>query len=88
MIIPCADAVTEHLSLHQDELNDRYLFPGVPQQGRMVGLMDKTTMIEMAAERGIYAPPVWILPDDFDQVTFPCITKGYMSSHGGGNRIL
>lgn len=88
VIIPCADAVTEHLNLHLDDLSERYLFPGVPQQRRMVELMDKTIMIEMAAERGIYAPPVWNLPTDLDKVTFPCITKCHVSSHGGKSDIV
>lgn len=88
VIIPCADAVTEYLNLYLNELNERYLFPGVPQQGNMVKLMDKTTMIEMAAKRGIYAPPVWNLPADVDKVSFPCITKCYVSSHGGKSDIV
>ena len=88
VIIPCADAVTEHLNLHIEELGVRYIFPGVPQQGRMVELMDKITMIEMAAKREIYAPPVWYLPDDVDKVTFPCITKCHVSSHGRKSDIV
>lgn len=88
VIIPCADAITEHLNLHIDELAGRYIFPGVLQRGRMVELMDKTTMITMAAKREIYAPPVWNLPDDIDKVTFPCITKCHVSSHGGKSDIV
>lgn len=88
VIIPCADSVTEHLNLHLGELNERYTFPGVPQQGRMVELMDKTTMIEMAGKRGIYAPTVWRLPADVAEVNFPCITKCHVSSHGGKSDIV
>lgn len=88
VIISCADAVTEHLNLHYDELSDRYILPGVPNQGKMAELMDKTTMIKMAAKRGINAPTVWELPADRNKVTFPCITKCYISSHGGKSDIV
>lgn len=88
VIISCADAVTEHLNLHLSELENHYYISGVPKQGMMVDLMDKTTMIEMAAKRGIYAPTVWNLPADRDKVTFPCITKCYISSHGGKSDIV
>lgn len=88
IVISCADAVTEQLNIHLDALSDRYILPGVAQQGLMVELMHKTTMIEMAAKRGIYAPSVWNLPDDIDKVTFPCITKCHVSSHGGKSDIV
>lgn len=88
IIISCADAVTEHLNIHSGELYHRYIIPGIPKQGMMVELMDKTTMIEMAEKRGIYAPPVWNLPIDVDKVTFPCITKCHVSSHGGKSDIV
>lgn len=88
IIISCADAVTEHLNLHHDCLSTRYIFPGVPHQGKMVELMDKTTMISMAAKRGVFAPQVWSLPLDKDKVTFPCITKAHVSSHGGKSDIV
>lgn len=84
VIISCADVVTEHLNMHHDQLSKRYLLPGVQQQGRMVKLQDKTTMIAMAARHGIHAPHIWTLPNDIGRVTFPCITKSYVSSHGGG----
>lgn len=82
IIISCADYVTEHLNLHQNRLSVRYIMPGVAKQGQMQTLMDKTTMIEMAAQRNIKAPEVWRLPNDYGKVTFPCITKPYVSSHG------
>lgn len=88
IIISCADAVTEHLNLYRDRLSERYILPGVPEQGKMVGLMDKTTMIAMAAKRGVYAPEVWSLPADKGKVTFPCITKAHVSSHGGKSDIV
>lgn len=88
VIISCADVVTEHLNLHYDELSNRYILPGVPEQGKMVELMDKTTMIEMTAKRGFNAPTVWELPADRNKMTFPCITKCYVSSHGGKSDIV
>ena len=88
VIFSCADAVTEHLNLHLSELEEHYFISGVPEQGMMVELMDKTTMIEMAAKRGINAPTVWELPADRNKVTFPCITKCYISSHGGKSDIV
>lgn len=88
IIISCADAATEHLNMHLGELSHRYIIPGITQQGRMVELMDKTTMIRMAEKRGIYAPPVWNLPADVEKVTFPCITKCHVSSHGGKSDIV
>ena len=83
IVISCADAVTEHLNLHRERLCGRYILPGCEKQGMMVHLMDKTTMIKMASQRGIHAPTVWKLPEERDKVTFPCITKSYVSSYGG-----
>ena len=88
ILISCADVVTEYLNLYKDKLSRRYIIPGVPQQGRIIELMDKTTMIEMAEKRGIYAPPMWNLPVDVDKVTFPSITKCHVSSHGGKSDIV
>ena len=88
IIISCSDYVTEELNLHRDSLSGKYLIPGVPQQGKIVGLMDKTTMISMAAKRGVFAPMVWALPTHKDKVTFPCITKAHVSSHGGKSDIV
>lgn len=83
IVISCADKVTEHLNLNRNALEGRYVIPGNDEQGKMVQLMDKTTMIGMAAKRGIRAPKVWKLPEDKSLVKFPCITKSYISSHGG-----
>ena len=83
IIISCADAVTEHLNKHRDSLQWQYILPGNPVQGKMVYLMDKTVMMEMAAKRGLQSPKVWRLPEEADKVTFPLITKCYVSSHGG-----
>ena len=58
IVISCADAVTECLNLNRDILAERYLLPGCDEQGKMVQLMDKTTMIEMAGKHGLQAPLV------------------------------
>lgn len=83
VVISCADIVTEHLNQFKESLEGRYILPGCEQQGEMLHLSQKTTMIDMAAKRGIYAPKVWKLPEDKNVVMFPCITKSYISSHGG-----
>ena len=88
IIISCSDAVTEHLNLYRDRLSKLYILPGVLQQGMMQTLMNKTIMISMASKRGLYAPTVWILPKDYDKITFPCITKPYLSSNGGKSDIV
>lgn len=88
VIIPCADAVAEHLNIHMEELSERYVFPGVPQEGKMLELMDKTTMIEMVSKQGIDAPIVWNLLSEKEKVIYPCITKSYVSSHGGKSDIV
>lgn len=88
IIISCADIVTEYLNKYLNKLTKQYIIPGVPVQGKMVQLMDKTTMISMAEKRGIYAPTVWSLPAEKQNVTFPCITKCYVSSHGGKSDIV
>lgn len=88
IVISCADAVTEYLNLHRDALMNFFILPGNPIQGRMLELMDKTTMITMAAKHNINAPKVWSLPDDYNNVTFPCITKCHVSSHGGKSDIV
>lgn len=83
IVVSCADSVTEHLNMNRDALEGRYILPGCDEQGRILTLMDKTTMIQMAAVHGLRAPMVWRLPEDKANVTFPCITKSYVSSHGG-----
>lgn len=88
IVISCADIVTEHLNRHLDRLSERYFLPGVDYQGGMLVLMDKTKMVTMAAKHGIQAPHTWKLPDDNEKVTFPCITKSYLSSHGGKKDIV
>lgn len=88
IVISCADSVTEYLNLHIDELNQWYILPGNPVQGRMFDLMDKTTMVSMAAKRNIFAPEIWRIPEDIEKVTFPCITKACLSSHGGKSDIV
>jgi predicted ATP-grasp superfamily ATP-dependent carboligase len=88
IVISCADAVTEHLNLYRNRLANRYILPGVPDEGEMVRLMDKVTMINMVAQHGISAPTTWQLPEDYDKVTFPCITKAHVSSHGGKSDIV
>lgn len=42
----------------------------------------------MAVKRGVFAPEVWPIPFDKDKVTFPCITKAHVSSHGGKSDIV
>lgn len=88
IIISCSDYVTEQLNLNFNRLADRYIIPGVSEQGKMGELMDKTTMIAMASRRGISAPVVWSIPSEIDSVTFPCITKAHVSSHGGKYDIV
>jgi len=83
IVISCADNVTEHLDQHVEHLTSRYILTGCDIQGAMSKLMDKTTMIRMANKHGLQAPKVWRLPDELDTVTYPCITKSLISSHGG-----
>jgi predicted ATP-grasp superfamily ATP-dependent carboligase len=83
VVISCADIVTEHLNQFKESLEGRYILPGSEQQGKMLHLSQKTTMIDMAAKRGIQAPKVWKLSEDKNIIKFPCITKSYISSHGG-----
>lgn len=87
VVISCADAVTEHLNKHRDELQCKYILPGNPVQGKMEHLMDKTVMMEMAAKRGLQSPKVWELPEEADKVSFPLITKCHVSSHGGKSDV-
>lgn len=88
IVISCADIVTECLNQHLDVLSKKYVLPGTPIQGHMLKLMDKTTMISMAAKHNIFALKVWHLPEDYNKVVFPCITKSYVSSHGGKTDII
>ena len=88
VIISCADVVTEHLNRFANCLSNYYILPGNNIEGIMQSLMDKTTMIAMASKHGISAPTVWHLPTDYDQVTFPCITKVHVSSHGNKHDIV
>ncbi len=83
IVFSCSDEVTEHLNDNRNRLTERYILPGHDEQGKMVELMDKTTMISMAGKRGLIAPIVWRLPQERNSVTYPCITKAHVSSHGG-----
>ncbi len=82
VIISCADNVTEYLNEYRSCLTARYMVPGCEEEGRMLQLMDKNSMIGMAKECGLHAPEVWQLPKARQSVTFPCITKPRISSHG------
>ena len=88
IVISCADAVTEYLNNNSDLLSQRYILPGAEKQGRMLELMDKAVMINMTGNRGIASPQIWTLPKDIDNITFPCITKSYLSAHGGKADIV
>lgn len=74
--------------MHLEILSEKYIIPGVPKQGKMLELMDKTRMIKMVSMRGINAPVIWNLPTDMYRVTYPCITKCFVSSHGGKSDIV
>lgn len=87
VIISCADVVTERLNQSREILAEYYILPGNEKQGEMLRLADKTTMVAMAEKRGLQAPTVWRMPQDKNKVTFPCITKSYMSSHGGKDDV-
>ena len=87
IIISCADSVTEHLNLHHDQLTQKYLLPGCAKQGEMERLMNKATMIQMAEPFGLRVPDIWRIPQERDKITFPCITKSYISSHGSKQDI-
>lgn len=88
VIISCADVVTEYLNIHLNDLKENYYIPGVPLEGKMVELMDKTTMIKMVGKQGIVAPFIWNLPEQRSLVELPCITKVHVSSHGGKSDII
>lgn len=88
IVISCSDEVTEHLNIFRNKLIERYILPGTTEEGKMVELMDKTTMISMASKLGLFAPQVWKIPSEISEVTFPCITKAIISSHGGKSDIV
>ena len=87
IVISCSDSVTEELNICYEVLSERYILPGCDEQGKMVMMMDKTKMIDMAEKHGLKVPVVWRLPQDKLQVTYPCITKSYLSSHGGKDDV-
>lgn len=88
VIISCADSVTEHINASLNRLESRYYIPGVPTQGVMSNIMDKTYMAAIADKYGIYSPSIWCLPNQIHDVTFPCITKSRISSHGMKSDIV
>lgn len=87
VVVSCADSVTECLNNHRDSLALYYHLPGNNKQGEMIRLADKTNMISMASKCGLQAPTVWVMPEDFHKVSFPCITKSFVSSHGGKDDV-
>lgn len=88
IIISCADEATEMLNESLDLLSVRYIVPGVPQQGRMVKLMDKLEMKRMGEDVGFCFPYVYDEDRDSDDIEYPVITKANVSSHGGKSDII
>lgn len=87
ILISCADPVTELLSIHYNELKDKYIIPGINQSMKMKEQQDKNTMIATAEKCGLISPKTWVMPNDLNNVTYPCITKSVLSSHGGKQSI-
>lgn len=87
VVVSCADSVTECLNNHRNSLALYYHLPGNNKQGEMIRLADKTNMISMASKCGLQAPTVWVMPEDLQEVSFPCITKSFVSSHGGKDDV-
>lgn len=82
VVISCSDEVTEYLNIHKSELESRYIIPGLLNADYITELMDKQTMNRLAEESGIMHPQTWNLPQERQLVSFPCITKVHVSSHG------
>lgn len=88
ILISCADAVTELLSIHYEELKEKYIIPGINKTGEMKKHQDKTIMVETAYRHGLRSPQNWSIPDDLQNITYPCITKSVLSSHGGKESVV
>lgn len=88
VIISCADIITEVLNKNHSILYDRYIYPGFNTPEQVDTLLDKSAMCTMAKKHGINSPAIWALPADIKSVKYPCITKSYISSHGGKESVL
>lgn len=88
IIISCADSITELLSIHYDELKDRYFIPVAKGNGLMCKYQDKNVMIDMMSMQGVKSPMKWMIPNDIENCSYPCITKNFRSSKGGKDGVV
>ncbi|MDE6284841.1 MAG: ATP-grasp domain-containing protein [Bacilli bacterium] len=88
ILISCSDSITELLSIHYDELAEKFIIPGINKAGLMKKNQDKYQMIETASKFGLSTPQTWTIPEEAHNITFPCITKSVLSSHGGKQCIV
>lgn len=85
VVISCADEITEVINQYSDELKNDYYLPGTPEQGAMLPLMSKLTMMKMGEDVGLNSPKKYSINDK--DIVFPVITKPAISSHGSKNEI-
>jgi len=87
IVLSCSDDISEQISLNWDVLSAHFILPGINQQGRLAELQDKLTMNDLATQAGLMAIPSYIAPFKKTQLTFPCISKPIVSSHGSKAEI-
>lgn len=83
----CCDDAASFLDMHLDELQARFILPGMSNQGQLTKWTHKDTMCELAAQIGLNVPPTWLVTQNSDLsiIEYPCVTKS-ISSVGNGKK--
>ena len=85
VIIACSDGAASAIDLNRDILCDKYIIPGISQQGELTRLMDKEVMSKIGRSIGFDVPETWVVDKrcaNLNDVIFPSITKPILSKEG------
>lgn len=90
VVIACHDLAASLLDVNHDLLEQFFFLPGAKMQGQITKIMNKVEMGLLAKLNGITIPMNWSsndLPQHFDNIIYPCITKPLVSKNGSKSEI-
>lgn len=85
ILIACSDEISSLLDLHRNELVDKYILPGITDQGKLTELMNKQVMCDLAMSVGLDVPKSCFVNrniQDYSDMQYPCIIKPLVSKDG------